>query len=180
MSLCACRLYSYLSHVLMWSDPLAVLFLRPLGENQCWLMAGTANSRPWASYVELQSGPQLVVLSAGPGCAWEGLGWAPRPVPTITEPWGQVSTMPKAPRDLPSPVSCLLGAVTERATRGRRGARGRLSVSHQVGASGIYLNDRDSHSAPVLGLRPLGSSVGVRQFQPSLAVCVRNFVVGQV
>ena len=64
--------------------------LGPLGRVFVQVNSDAPYNWPWATRLELQSHPQFVAASAGPGCEWEGPSCAPRPaLPTLGPGIGQ-------------------------------------------------------------------------------------------
>ena len=146
------------NRILLWCClklVLDVLVLRTLGrdsgEDQCQTLTMTDWS--WTTCLELQSYPQFVANSAGPGFVSKGPSRAPS-LPFISiRPKVLLAKVPmhlEIYPHLPPSVSCLSGSVTERAS-GAWIAWGRFSVSHQVRMSGVHKINTGSISVPVLG-----------------------------
>lgn len=76
ISLWECHLWCQLGHVLMWSEvcPLVFWFWGLLGGPLVQIIVRCCLWLALATCLELQSDPQFVVASAGPGCTWWG-GW---------------------------------------------------------------------------------------------------------
>lgn len=128
-------------------------------------MQANVSDWPWKSCLEPQSFPQFVAASAVPGCVQEGSSCTPRLAFTSTGPM-VVSKSIKGPKIhlyFPWPAGSLIGSVTKRASGYTQFARGKFTVSPQLGVSGVHQTDTDLISLPVLGVRPLSRCLRVYQ-----------------
>ena len=94
--------FSLLKATLRLMLPLVKMSLTPLSRASwemlwCRSISGAACCQPWDTCLELQSDPQFVAASAGPGCMGEGPSCAPRPAFSSTETGGTSAKIPRYP-----------------------------------------------------------------------------------